>query len=336
MKKQIVNLSVVFLIITVISLFSGYALARDQILVGGATIGTTPYVYALGFSTLANKYFPKYKFMVQATGGTVENLKLVNQKEIEIVAVTPGVLTAAKEGTKWFKDLKDSRKERYDSVRGIFVYVGAIMHFIVKDGSPIHSLYDVKGKRVALGAPGSSAGLITTSIIEAYGLKKNIDYKAVELDASASSEAWQDNMVDLWCQYSEVPGGLVSNATGLNKFRLIPLEDEKAIKILRENKTLSLEEGTFLTSIESAAYPTMMNKKSVVQLATLGVFVAHKDVSEDIVYCFTKANFDHLDELYKNIPSAVNSVNLKEALNGMIVPLHPGAAKYFGEKGMVK
>lgn len=286
---------------------------------------------------MANKYCPDYQFIVQATGGSVENLKLVNQREIDLGLITPGVLTAAKQGTRWFKDLKDSKKERYDNVRGMFVYFHGAFHFIVKDNSPIQTIHDLKGKRVALGAPGSNVALVTISILDAHGLKKNVDYTGVEIDATAASEAWQDGRVDFWCMSSEIPGGLIANATALNKFRLIPLEDEKAIKILRDNKTLSMEEeGTTLVPIEPGTYPTMMNKKAVVQLGILLAFHAHKDVSDDVVYGFTKAVFDHLDELYKNVGPTAKSVNLKDALSGMPVPLHPGAAKYFREKGVIK
>ena len=336
MKKLIINLSVLFFVLAVVSSFSGYALAQKQVSVGGATVGTSPYVFAVGFSTLANKYCPEYRFMVQATGGSTENIKLLNQKEMDIGMITPGVLTAAKQGTRWFKDLKDSKKERYDNIRGILVYFFGALHFVVKDDSPIHTMYDVKGKRVALGAPGSPAGLMSISILEAHGLKKNVDYRGIEVDASSASQAWQDGMVDLWCIYSEIPGGLVANATALNKFRLVPLEDENAIRRLRDNRVLSVEEGTLLTSIEPGAYPTLVDKKAVPQFATLSGFNANKDVGEETVYCFTKAIFDHLEEFYKNVGPTGKFVNLKEALNGMVVPLHPGAAKYFREKGIIK
>lgn len=336
MKKLIINLSVLFLVFIVVPLFPGEVLAQKQVFVGGATIGTSPYVFAVGFTTLANKYCSNYKFMVQATGGSTENIKLLNQRELDIAMITPGVLTAARQGTRWFKDLKESKRERYDNVRGILVYFFGALHFIVKEGSPIHNMYDIKGKRVALGAPGSPAGLMSISILEAHGLKKNVDYTGVEVDASSASEAWQDGMVDLWCIYSEIPGGLVANATALNKFRLLPLEDEKAIKTLRDNKVLSVEEGTLLTSVEPKTYPTMMNTKSAVQFATLSGFNAHKDVSDDIVYCFTKAIFDQIEEFWRNVGPTAKFVNLREALNGMVVPLHPGAAKYFQEKGVIK
>lgn len=333
MKKFLIYFSVNAILLVL--LFS-YALGQKQVSVGGATVGTTPYVFALGFTTLANKYYPNYKFIVQATGGSTENIKLLNQKEIDIAMITPSVLMAAKQGTRWFKDLKDSKKERYDNVRGIFVYFSTTLHFIAKDNSPIHTMNDIKGKRVAVGAPGSTAGLWSISILEAHGLKKNIDYKGIEMDASTASQAWQDGMVDVWCQLSEVPGGLVSNATALNKFRLIPLEDEKAIKTLRENKVISLEEGTLLTSVEPGAYPTMTNKKAAATLRTLASYNAHKDVSDDIIYSFTKAIFDHLEELYKQLGPTANTIDLKEALFGMAVPIHPGAAKYFQEKGIIK
>lgn len=336
MKKLIIKLSIMFFVLTLSPLFSRHALAQKQVSVGGATVGTSPYVFAVGFATLANKYYPEYKFVVQATGGSTENIKLLNQREIDIGVMIPAVLVAAKDGSRWFKDLKDSKKERYDNMRGIFSFFFGALHFIVKDGSPIHSLYDVRGKRVALGAPGSSAGLMSISALEAHGLKKNVDYTGVELDASAASEAWQDGMVDLWCMFSEIPGGLISNATALNKFRLISLEDEKAIKMLKEKKTICPEEGSPLAFIEPGTYPTMMNKKAAVQLAVLSTYTTHKDVNEDVVYKFTKAIFDHLDELYKNIGPTAKTVNSKEALNGMVVPLHPGAARYFREKQLIK
>jgi len=243
---------------------------------------------------------------------------------------------AARDGKLWFKDSKDSKKEKYDNVRGMFVYFHGAFHFIVRDSSPIHTIHDLKGKRVSLGGPGTVMALITTAILEAHGLKKNIDYTGVQLDGATSAQAWQDGMVDFWNMSSEIPGGLISNATALNKFRLIPLEDEKAIKILRDNKVISLEEGTLLTYIEPGSYPTMMNKNRVPQFGILASANPHKDVSDDIVYCFTKAVFDHLDELHKNVGPPASVVNLKEAINGMVVPLHPGAEKYFREKGVIK
>lgn len=334
MRKYITHLFTAVMIS--VSLFSVQALAQKQVSVGAATVGTSPYVMAVGFTTLANKYCPNYKFMVQATGGSTENIKLINQKEIDIAMITPAVLTAAKFGTRWFKDLKDSRKERYENIRSLFAYFSTTLHIIVKDGSPIHTMHDIKGRRVSLGAPGSTAGLWSASILEAHGLKKNIDYKGVEMDASATSQTWQDGMIDVWCQLSEIPGGLVSNATALNKFRLIPLEDDKAIKTLRENKILSLEEGTLLTTVEPGVYPTMMNKEKAAQLSTLASYNTHKDASDDIIYSFTKAIFDHLDELVKNVGPYAKALNLKEALVGVAVPIHPGAAKYFQEKGIIR
>lgn len=334
--KKLMSLSIVFFVVGIMPFISGHALAQKQVTVAGASMGTGPYMFAVAFSSLANKYYPQYKFVVQATGGSIENLKLLNQKELDIGLVTPGALTAAKEGTRWFKDLKDSKKLRYDDVRGISVYFSMTMHLIVRDGSPIRSIYDVKGKRVALGSPGSTIALMSLDILKAHGLEKDIDYKSVELDAPSAARSWQDGMVDLWCQLNEVPAAQISDATALNNFRLLSIDDEKIVKKLRDNKAISQEEGTALSTIEVGAYSTMKNTKPVVTISSYSGINAHKDVGDDIIYAFTKAIYDHLDELEQRLGPTAKRFKLQDAMAGLVVPLHPGAAKYYREKGILK
>ena len=334
--KKLASLAIVFFVVGVMPFISGDASAQKQVVVAGASMGTGPYMFSVAFSTLANKYYPQAKFVAQATGGSIENLKLINQKDIDIGLITPGALTAAKEGTRWFKDLKDSKALRYDNVRGISVYFSMSMHFIVRDNSPIRTIYDAKGKRVALGSPGSTIAMMSLDILEAYGLKKNVDYKSVELDAPTAATSWQDGMVDLWCQLNEVPSGQISDATALNNFRLLSIDDENIVKKLKDNKAISKEEGTALTTIEVGAYPTMKNNKPVVTISSYSGINAHKDLSDDIVYGFTKAIYDHLDELQQRLGPSAKRFKLEDAIAGLVLPLHPGAAKYYREKGVLK
>ncbi len=286
-----------------------------------ATGGTSGVYYPIG-GAIANVLSKELGVdtSVQATGASVENINLISGRRAELAIVMADAVSQAYEGSGAFTG-KPSKKD----LRGLTALYPNFVQVVTTAKSGIKSIKDLAGKRVGVGAPNSGVELNARLILEAYGLS----YEDLHQDYLSYSEAIdqiKNGMVDAAFVTSGIPNSTVIDLSITHKTVILPIEG-KAMEYLK-NKYPFFSAGV----IPGGTY----SQKEDIKTATItNLLLVSKDLPDDVVYQLTKSIFEHLDALY-SAHNAAKNITLAHIADGMPVPFHPGAERYFKEVGVLK
>ncbi|PLR79093.1 C4-dicarboxylate ABC transporter substrate-binding protein [Bacillus sp. V3-13] len=255
----------------------------------------------------------------QVTGASVENMQLLSKGDVQVSFTQNDIADYAVNGTEVFK-------EKLNGISAISTLYPEIIQLVVAADSDINSIEDLKGKKVSVGAPGSGNEANSKQILKAAGL--SYDDIEEELKSYAdSADSFKDGLIDAMFVTSGVPNASVSDIAVTKGVRVVSLDDD-VISKLKEEYPFFIDEvvpkGSYDGQEEDA--------KTVAVLAALTV---NSDLSEDFVYKLTKAIYENLDTLGAKHDKG-KEIKLDTALEGLTIPVHPGAEKYFKEKGISK
>lgn len=316
MKKRISILLVLVLLMSAV--FSACAAQKTNlILATGGTSGTY-YPFGGAMAQIFNTKVENMNVTAQATGASVENCKLLGKNEAELAILQNDMLDYAYNGTEAFKEGK------IDNLRGIAILYPEIVQIVASEG--ITTVEDLNGKKVSVGAPGSGVEANARQILEAADLTYD-DMSVSYLSFSESADAYKDKHIESFFVTSGIPNASIQDISAQNPVSLVSLSDE-AIKSLVEKYPFFVE-----YTIPANTYNGQTNDvKTVAVMATLAT---NAEASEDVIYNITKALFDNQAELASAHAKGAE-LSLEEAINGISIPLHPGAEKYFKEAGLIK
>lgn len=331
MKKQFSLLLMVALVAT--SVLTGCApkpaapaadgtaapVAANLILATGGTSGTY-YPYGGAMAQIFNSKIPGMNVTAQATGASVENLKLIGKKEVELAIVQNDTTDYALNGTEAFKDAK------IENVRAIATLYPEVVQIVVSKKSGIKTMADVKGKKFSVGAPGSGVEANARQIMEAVGLTYS-DFTPNYLSFSESGDQYKDNLIDGFLFTSGIPNSAIQDVGAQNELVFISLEDATI-------KTLT-DKYQFLTpyTIPAGTYPGQ--DADVKTVAVKAILVCGSEVSDEVIYNITKALFDNQPQL-ASAHAKGELLDINKATDGISIPFHPGAEKFLKEKGVIK
>ena len=288
-----------------------------------ATGGTSGTYYAVG-GALAAAVTKDGKVQCTAETGnaSVANANLIATKGIEIAFVQNDITYWAVNGQLMFqgKPLKNIR-----AVASL--YPEHVQMVITKD-SGIKKFTDLKGKRVGVGAPGSGVEGDVQALFKVSGLKYSDLKKADYLDFAATAGRFKDDQIDAGFVVAGYPtAALMDLTTTKDNVTLFSFDDAFL-------KKLNKEYPFFISStIPANTYAGI--KQAVKTPAVMAILITHADVSEADVYNFVSSMFKNLNDI-KTAHAKGKEITLKGALDGLTAPLHPGAAKFYKEKGILK
>lgn len=256
----------------------------------------------------------------QASAGSVENIRLLSQGEIEMGIANTSVVASAVAGEEAFVG------EPISNMRGIAIMLPIQTQMIVRADSDIQSLYDLKGKSVGVGQPGSGDEVQIRQMLETIGITyEDIDPKMLSYSELVTS--FKDKQIDAMFVLSGAPTSAILDAASQEKVRILPVEDEIRDKVIEKfpfNVKITLPANTYQFQTEPV---------ELLQLGTL--LFCDESLSEDAVYRITKALFDNVETL-QGSHNQMASFSLEKAIDGMPIDLHPGAIKYYKEAGLIK
>lgn len=297
---------------------------------------TTPQVYHLTILTggSAGTYYPiggaianvinKYVDGVEATavtsGASVANARQLGEKKAEIAFMQNDIAYYAYNGIEMFEG------NPIKSLRGIATLYPEVIQIVTLKDKGIKTVYDLKGKKVAVGAPGSGTAVNALQILEAAGINES-NTQFEYLNFKEVADALKDGTIDAGFIVAGVPTSAVMELASVRDVYIVEVPDEIYEK-LKEKYPFYVQ-----YTIPAGTYKGLdSDVKSVAVKATL---VTRDDIPEDVIYKVTKAIFEHTDELVKAHQRA-KDIKLETALDGMSIPLHPGAEKYYKEMGIIE
>ena len=305
------------------ALLAGGALAQQQTTIAIATGGTGGVYYPLGggMANILTKYVPGYAATARVTGGSVDNLKLIGSKQSEVAMVMVDAALDALKGEDKFKGNKVD-------VRTLMVLYPNRMHVVSIEGKGIEKMSDLKGKRVSTGSPGSATEVMAFRVIEAAGLDKDKDMKRERLGVAESTNALKDGKIDAYFWVGGLPTAGVTDlaATPGVKIKLVDHGDVV-------DKMNAKYGGIYSAGVIPAkTYPGQDhdNKIAVVQ----NILVADASLPDQVAYEIVKTFIEHKADLVA-VHGEAKSIELaNQSPKNSAIPWHPGAVKYFTEKGV--
>ena len=302
---------------------AGQAVAQEKLNLAIATGGTGGVYYPLGggMAAVLSKHVPGMQATAEVTGGSVANLQLIGTGKPYIGLSMADAGQDAYRGENKFSGNKVP-------LRTLMVMYPNRMHVVTIEGKGIAKMADLKGKRVSTGSPGSATEVMGFRVIEAAGLDKDRDMKRERLGVAESVNALKDGKIDAFFWVGGLPTAGVTDlaSTPGTKIKLV----DHAFTVPAMNKKygqLYIEDV-----IPKATYRGMDddNKNATVW----NILVAHENLSNEAAYNIVKAIFEKRDDLIAVHKEAANFKleNQKQAASP--IPYHPGAAKYFAERGV--
>ncbi len=292
--------------------------ADNLVLATGGTAGTY-YPFGGAMAKIWNSKIKDMNVTAQTSGASGENVRLINKKEVELALVQSDTLDFA-------FNAKEAFKEPLKAMSAIAVLYPEVVQVVVAADGPIKSFADLKGKKVGVGAPGSGTEANYRQLMDAYGMKKE-DVNGQYLSFSESAEAFKDKHIDAFVVTGAVPTSAIMDVATQNAIRILPIADDIAAKLTQKYP--------FLAAVKVPANSYKGQTADVPTVAVNAVLIAGSQLKDDMVYNLTKALFDNQADLAAAHAKG-KELNAQFAVKGVSIPYHPGAVKYYKEKGLMK
>src|SRR5689334_8059844 len=305
------------------ALLAGGALAQQQTTSAIATGGTGGVYYPLGggMANVLTKYVPGYAATARVTGGSVDNLKLIGSKQSEVAMVMVDAALDAVNGEDKFKGGKIP-------VRTLAVLYPNRMHVVTVEGTGIEKMSDLKGKRVSTGSPGSATEVMAFRVIEAAGLDKDKDMTRERLGVAESTNALKDRKIDAYFWVGGIPTAAVTDLGATPGVKIKLLDHGDLVPKMNAKYGPLYSAG----KIKAGAYPGQ--DKDNQQANVWNILVVNEKMSDQVAYNIVKTIFEHKAEWEAVHKSAAEVMMENQKQANSPVPFHPGAIKYFTEKGI--
>lgn len=300
----------------------GPAIAQEKRSFAIGTGGTGGVYYPLGggLASLLTKYVPGWSATAEVTGGSVDNLKLLGAGKSELA------LSMVDAGLDAMKG-QDKFKGNPVPVRTLAVLYPNRMHVVSTEAQGIKSFADLKGKRVSTGSPGSATEVMAFRVIEALGLDKDKDLKRERLGVAESVNALKDGKIQGFFWVGGLPTAAVTDLGATPGVKIKMVDHAEAVEAMNKKYGPLYSAG----EIPTKTYPGQEapNKIAVVW----NVLVTTDKLPDDVAYKIVQVIFERRAE-WAQVHKEALSLEMKNQLDANTpMPFHPGAVKYFTEKG---
>lgn len=283
------------------------------------TGGSSGVYYPLG-GTLAKIYSDLgAKANSQSTAASATNATTLEQDKAEVAFAMGDTIADAVEGIDSFEE-----QGAQENLRAMASLYTNYMQVVTTKDTGIVTVGDLRGKTIAVGAPGSGTEISARRILAAYDMTYD-DITPDYLSFAEGVEGIKNGNVDAVVISSGLPNAGILELDTTEDIAIVEIEEDK-IKALAEDYP-----AYFSTSVPSDTYESM--DSDVNTIGVNNVLMTHSEVSDDLVYAMTKAFFDNIDQM-RDSHNAAQEIELETALDNLPAPLHPGAEKYYEEMGI--
>lgn len=259
---------------------------------------------------------------VESTGGSVYNINTIRAGELDMGVAQSDWQYHAYNGTSKFTDAG-----AFTDLRAVFSVHAEPYTVVARADAGVKTFQDLKGKRVNVGNPGSGQRATTDVLLGALGWTTDDFSLASDLKAAEQSKALCDNKIDAMVYVVGHPSGSIKEATTSCDSVLVEVSGAEVGKLISDN-----------SFYRKATIPGGMYSGNAGDVATFGVgatFVSSAAVPEDVIYNVVKAVFENFDSFVKFHPAFANLKKEEMIKDSLSAPLHPGAAKYYKEAGLM-
>ncbi len=322
MKKRHLLITITALI-ALAFLFTPQAFAKKRVVFGGGPAGGTFQVVANAIQVYKPvKDMKEFTVKAQSSAGSVENLRKVNAGRMQFGVVYSGHVYQGLNG------IMKNDPNKYENVMAVAFLYGAPAQLIVRADSGITSTKQLAGKKVGVGNAGSGAFANCELFFNYLGIWDKIERNAMGYNDAAA--AFGNNQLDAFWLFTAFPSGAVIMAAQTNDIAMIDLyKDAK--------ESGFLEKYPYFAKITIPAGTYKGVDKPIESFQDAALWVANAKVPDDVVYklleaIYTPEGLKHMIDQKKTF----KNMSIENGVTGIVTPMHPGAAKFWKEKGVLK
>jgi TRAP transporter TAXI family solute receptor len=303
-------------------LLAGNAFSQQKtIAIGTGGTGGVYYPLGGGLANLLSKHLPGYQATAEVTGGSVDNLKLIGSGQSEVAFTMADAALDAFKGEDKFRGAKVS-------VRTLMVLYPNRMHVVTIEGTGIEKMSDLKGKRVSTGSPGSATEVMAFRVIEAAGLNRDRDMRRERLGVAESVNAIKDRKIDAFFWVGGLPTAAVTDLGATPGLKIKMVDHSEVV-----DKMNAKYGNLYVTDVIPAeTYPKQDRDNNI--STVWNILVTNDKMPDNIAFAINKVIFDYKADLIA-VHKEAEAIDYKYQLkDNSPVPWHPGALKYFADKGV--
>jgi TRAP transporter TAXI family solute receptor len=299
------------------------AAAQQKVTLSIATGPTGGVYYPMGggMANILTKNVPGLTATAEATAGSIANLEFILTKKAEVALSMADASWDAYNGQQRFQG-------KPVPVRGLMVLYPNRFHIVTLDGLGINKVSDLKGRRVSTGPPRSGTEVKAQRVLEAAGLNQDKDIIRERLTVQESGNALKDRKIDAFFWSGGIPTAAVTDLAASPGIKIKFIEHDELVEVLNKKY------GPLYVKdiIPGKSYP---GQDADAKVSTIwNVLVTSADTPDDVAYNIVKTMFEKKEDMVRVHKESAN-FDLKWQTNAAIViPFHPGAVKYFREKGL--
>jgi uncharacterized protein len=299
---------------------AGPAHAQQRLSIATGGTGGVYYPLGGGLANVLSKAIPGVEATAEVTSASVDNVKLVGAGKADLAFTLADTAADGFNGVGKFKEKTP--------VRAIAVLYANKSQWVTMEGTGVEKMQDLKGKRIGTGAPGSGTETIALRMLEAYGIDPEKDVRREKLSVAECVNALKDRKIDAFFWSGGVPTAAVTDLGATPGVKIKLLDHADAIPAMVKKYGPLYVKGT----IPAKAYPGQAKDAQVADVWNL--LIVNEKLDEKLVYNLVKALFEHKADLAAVHSEAKNLDLANQYGVGSPVPFHPGAVKYFAEKGL--
>lgn len=293
--------------------------AGERLAMGTGGVAGMYFPLGAAMAKIVGTSAPGLEISVQSTGASGENLRLIQSRDLDLAFVQNDLAHAAHRGEPPFPF-------PFTGLRAIASLYPECLHVMAGRESGIATPFDIKGKRVSVGVKGSGNEANCRQIFEFYGLSYENTVPAF-LPYGETASKFVQGEIDALVFTIGTSNPVIDAIHSGRAIRFVPIDGAERDAIIAKYPYFTK------ASLAAGSYPGL--DEAVETISVRAMLITHKDVPEETVYAVTKAIFDNLDKLRDTFAKA-DGFDAEKYGDGVTIPLHPGAERYFREKGVVK
>lgn len=310
---------ILLLTIAALAATSVFAQGKTNLSIGTGGTGGVYYPLGGGMANILTKHVPGWQVTAEVTGASVDNMKLINTGKTDVGFTMADTAWEAYLGVDKFKDNKVP-------VRALLVLYPNRTHVVTVEGTGINAMADLKGKRVSVGSPGSGTEILALRLLDAYGLTN--DVKRERLSVAESVNAIKDRKIDAFFWSGGLPTAAVTDLAATPGTKIKLLDHSEIVDAMnKKHGPLYVKD-----EIPQATYAGMTKPASI--LTVWNLLTVSEKMPDSVAYTIVKTLFEHKPDLVAVHKEATNLGLDFQTNSHSPIPFHPGAIKYFTEKGV--
>jgi len=313
--RKTVRLTLALLLVSFVATGAWAAKTFISIATGGT--GGTYYPLGGGIAEIITRIVPDFQVTSETGNASAANIMLIGTRQVEMALVQNDVAYWASRGMLPFR-------EKVENIRAVASLYPEHLHCITLKDSGITDIKDIREKRVSVGAPGSGVLGDVGAVLNAAGLKYS-DMSTDFLDFNSTTRRFKEGQLDVGFVVAGYPTSSITDLAATHDIDLVSFSDDFMAALLADHPFFVKD------SIPAGTYQGI--DRNVQTPAVLAMLVCDAALPQDVVYRFTRALWENVCDLQK-VHEKGKYITLETALDGISVPVHPGAAKFYGEKGI--